>query len=81
LTLNGSRGVPKDSVAKLAVGFAQMYAKTTEALLQEGVPERTARREARAAATSWLLDEKVVLEAPGYLPPEKPCPLCGKAQA
>lgn len=69
-----------DRTRELAVGFAKMYALTAEALVQEGVHERTARKEAHSAATTWLLEERAemsALEAAQDVQPKKHCPLCG----
>lgn len=53
--------------------FAKRYTEITEALLQEGVPVRVARQEARLAATLIYL-------VPEHREQEVPCPVCGREE-
>lgn len=64
-----------DNIEQLAIGYARLYARTTEALMREGVPESRARDEARYAAIAWLSDEQATLD---QLHPVDPCPMCGR---
>ena len=64
----------RDSLASLgqqAPAFSQAYVKLVEALQAEGVPEATARQEARATAAMMLVYEAELEEG-------ETCPLCGK---
>lgn len=64
--------------AKQAKVYAKLYVELNDALQAEGVPEGTAREEARWAATSWLLSGEEEYEAPIGSSEGKRCPLCGK---
>jgi hypothetical protein len=57
------------------VRFAQSYVQLTQALQRQGVPESTAREEARWAATSMLISET---PDGTYDPAKGQCPTCGR---
>lgn len=56
-------------LATQAMSFARCYVALAEALMREGVPETTARQEARAAAATAVLFDST--QAAGS------CPVCG----
>ena len=66
--------MPKSLPATRAVRFAREYVELVAALKRQGVPESTAREEARIAATTWLMEEM----QQHYDPAMGPCPNCGR---
>ena len=64
-----------DPMPERVVDFARHYVQMVEALLREGVPEATAREEARMAATTLLVSGSPMPGGGG----ETVCPLCGRS--